>query len=104
MAHITGGGIFENVPRMLPASLGVRIDVSKIPVPRVFSLIGSTGEIPLREMYGTFNMGIGFVLALPQGDVERALGILEPFGYGACVIGEVVKARESEKERVYTDL
>ena len=64
MCHITGGGFFENVPRMLKEGQGVEINVNSFPKPKIFDLIQETGNIPTKEMYNVFNMGIGFILAV----------------------------------------
>ena len=88
MAHITGGGFFENVPRMLPEGLGARIEKDSWEVPAVFGLIRDAGKIAEREMYNVFNMGIGMVMAMSREDAERLLsGTLED---RAFLIGEVV--------------
>ena len=66
----TGGGFFENIPRMLKDGQGVCIDVKSFPRPEIFNLIMETGQIPEKEMYNVFNMGIGFMLAVSENDVE----------------------------------
>lgn len=86
IAHITGGGWGENVPRILPAGLTARIDPSAWTVLPIFRLIQQRGGIPNTEMYGVFNMGIGLVLAVSPGDAPTVLGAVE----GALPIGEVV--------------
>ena len=70
MCHITGGGFFENVPRMLKDGQGVEINVKSFPRPKIFDLIQNVGNIPEKEMYNVFNMGIGFMLAVDANDVE----------------------------------
>jgi phosphoribosylamine--glycine ligase/phosphoribosylformylglycinamidine cyclo-ligase len=86
MAHITGGGFFENIPRVLPDGVGVRVDPSTWEVPAIFRLIQQRGDVPEREMYRVFNMGIGLVLVVEAGEVDRALAALEE----ALLIGEVI--------------
>ncbi len=90
MAHITGGGLTENVPRMLPSGLSVQIHRGTWPIPKVFSLIQEVGRVAEDEMFRTFNMGIGFVLAVPPSLVSKVLGRLEEMGEKAYQIGEVV--------------
>lgn len=89
MSHITGGGFYENLPRMLKSGLGVRIDVSAFPKPKIFDFIQAHGAIEAREMYNVFNMGIGFVLAVEASDVDTVLACLQEIGEEAYVIGEV---------------
>ncbi len=86
MAHITGGGLPDNVPRALPAGLGVRIDRTSWPAPAVFKALQELGGVETSEMLRTFNMGIGYVAVVPAADAEKALPAVE----GAAVIGEVV--------------
>lgn len=91
MVHVTGGGFFDNIPRVLPSGCGARIQLGSWPVPRVFKWIQDAGHVSAKEMYRTFNMGIGFMLAVPE---ERALAVVSHFqraGERAWVIGEVVK-------------
>jgi len=90
ISHITGGGFYENVPRMMRKGLTARIDLSSFPKPPVFSLIEEKGGIPSRDMYNTFNMGIGMVIALPKAEAEQALSLLTQAGEGAYLIGGVV--------------
>ena len=89
MSHITGGGFFENVPRMLKEGQGVEIDVKSFPRPKVFDLIMEKGQIEEKEMYNVFNMGIGFIMALEDKDVDNVLNILKEMGEPAYVIGKV---------------
>lgn len=79
-SHITGGGFFENVPRMLPKGLGARIVPSAIPRQPIFDLIQKRGEITDHDMYNTFNMGLGMVLAVPPEQAEKALELLAAAG------------------------
>ena len=87
-AHITGGGFYENVPRMLPEGIVAKIEKKAVPVPPVFDLIAKTGKIPERDMYNTFNMGAGLVLAVAAEDVSRAVAAISAAGETAFVIGE----------------
>lgn len=91
VSHITGGGLYENVPRMMKDGLTARIQKSAFPVPPIFEVIQRAGEIPERDMYNTFNMGIGLVIAIPNGEVGAALDVLTRAGEQAYVSGSVVK-------------
>nr|WP_325211803.1 phosphoribosylformylglycinamidine cyclo-ligase [uncultured Oscillibacter sp.] len=91
-SHITGGGFFENVPRMLPKGLGARIIPSAIPKQPIFGLIQKRGNISDHDMYNTFNMGLGMVLAVPQAEAEKALALLRAAGEAdAAEVGHVVR-------------
>lgn len=91
VSHITGGGLYENVPRMMKDGLTARIQKSAFPVPPIFEVIQRAGEIPERDMYNTFNMGIGLVIAIPNEEVGAVLDVLTRAGEQAYVIGSVVK-------------
>ena len=91
MAHITGGGLYENVPRMMKEGLTARIQKASFPVPPIFELIQRSGDIPERDMYNTFNMGVGLIIAIPKDQVGHALDILAKAGERAYVVGSVVK-------------
>ncbi len=90
VSHITGGGFYENVPRMMTEGLTARIDLKTFPRLPIFDLIQKKGEIPERDMYNTFNMGIGMILAVPAGEAPKALELLQAAGERAYRIGEVV--------------
>jgi phosphoribosylformylglycinamidine cyclo-ligase len=89
IAHITGGGFIENVPRMLPEGLGAKINENSWPVPPVFKLISKLGEIEYKEMYNVFNMGIGMVMAVSKEEVPGLLEHFKQAGEKAFEIGEV---------------
>ena len=91
IAHITGGGFDENIPRILPQGCGVEIKKGSWDIPPIFSLLENYGHIPSREMYNIFNMGIGMVLAVTVKDVADVLTILSQWDIKASVIGKVVK-------------
>ena len=91
VSHITGGGLYENVPRMMKAGLTARIKVSSVPVPPIFDLIAKEGNIPERDMYNTFNMGVGMILAVPKDQAGAAVDLLSRIGERAYVVGSVVK-------------
>ncbi|GER68016.1 phosphoribosylformylglycinamidine cyclo-ligase [Weizmannia acidilactici] len=89
MAHITGGGFYENIPRMMDGDLGVEIITGSWPVPPVFTAIESYGKISRDEMFHVFNMGIGFVLAVNAEDAQAAVEFFNESGEQAYVIGKV---------------
>lgn len=93
MSHITGGGLYENVPRMLPEDICAEINVSSIPVPPIFTMIQEQGHISDRDMYNTFNMGVGLVMAVAKEDAASVMETLircgeRPYIIGKCVSGE----------------
>ncbi|KUK21863.1 phosphoribosylformylglycinamidine cyclo-ligase [Pseudothermotoga lettingae] len=90
MAHITGGGLLENLPRILPEGLEFRIDKNSWEVPVIFKIIQRLGKIDLKEMYRTFNMGIGFVMVVERDEVENLLRKLNELGQNAWIIGDIV--------------
>ncbi|MFY4776991.1 phosphoribosylformylglycinamidine cyclo-ligase [Metabacillus sp. RGM 3146] len=89
MAHITGGGFIENIPRMLPEGCGAEIDYGSWPIPAIFDLLEEKGSLHKEEMFNVFNMGIGFVLAVPYESMLGAIRILEAHGEKAFIIGRV---------------
>ncbi|GKV67025.1 MULTISPECIES: phosphoribosylformylglycinamidine cyclo-ligase [unclassified Sporosarcina] len=89
MGHITGGGFFENLPRMFSEGFGVEVDLGAWPVLPVFKMLKEKGELTDRDLYSVFNMGIGFVVALPEAEAEKAIKIAEAHGEKAYVIGRV---------------
>ena len=94
ISHITGGGFYENVPRMMTDGLTASIDLKTFPKLPIFDLIQKKGNIPERDMYNTFNMGIGMILALPAAQADQALSLLQGAGEQAYRIGEVVAGDE----------
>ena len=96
MAHITGGGLTENLPRVLPRRLGVVIEEGSWPVPPVFNVIQRLGQVKQEEMYRVFNNGIGYVLFVPKAQTEETLDRLAAMGEQAWVIGRVVRAKETK--------
>ena len=92
LAHITGGGLYENIPRSLPAGLSARIALKRLQVPPIFSILAAEGGIPQRDMFNTFTMGVGMTVIVSPQDVEPALDILRE--EGAHVLGEVVAGDE----------
>ncbi len=90
VSHITGGGFYENVPRMMTQGLTARIELDSFPKLPIFQLIQEKGGIPQRDMYNTFNMGIGMILAVPADQAAQALELLKAAGEAAYLIGSVV--------------
>ena len=93
-SHITGGGFYENIPRALPEGLCARIALSKLETPALFDRIAKAGDIPARDMYNTFNMGIGMCLTVSAEEADGAVRILRECGEDARIIGEVVAGEE----------
>ena len=94
VSHITGGGFYENVPRMMTEGLTARIDLKSFPRPAIFDVIQKAGNIPERDMYNTFNMGLGMVLALPAAQARQALEVLSANREAAWQVGEVVPGED----------
>jgi len=90
LAHITGGGLTDNVPRVLPSSLDARIKLGAWPVLPVFRYLYEKGDVDREEMLRVFNMGIGMVVVLSPDDVHRAMAVLDAHGHRGIVIGEIV--------------
>jgi phosphoribosylformylglycinamidine cyclo-ligase len=91
MAHITGGGFFDNIPRVLPQGCGAKIHMGSWPIPRVFRWLEEASHAQPREMYRTFNMGIGMILVVPKDRAQKAVSHLLKHKEHAWIIGEVVK-------------
>jgi len=90
MAHITGGGLYDNVPRVLPANVDARFDRSTWKTPAIFEFIEEAGKVDHEEMYRVFNMGIGYVIMVAKKDVEQTMKILKANKQRAIIVGEVV--------------
>ncbi len=95
ISHITGGGFYENIPRSIPDGLGAKINRSAVRVLPIFELIAKTGNVCERDMFNTFNMGVGMSIVVPANEVDKALEILKASGEDAYVIGEIVESEES---------
>lgn len=104
MAHITGGGITGNVPRILPDGLDAAIDLKAWPEPPVFTLMRDMGKVEDADMRRTFNMGIGYVLAVKKEEANKTLDILSKIGYYSYIIGEVRKGTKEGKTVKYADI
>lgn len=94
VAHITGGGFYENIPRSLPKGFGVKIKRDNIRVLPIFDLIAKRGDIPERDMFNTFNMGVGMTVIVAREDADKTLEVLKANGEDAYILGEVVKSEE----------
>ena len=94
VSHITGGGFYENIPRMLPDGLSARVEKSAIPVLPIFKLMQRVGKISEHDMFNTFNMGVGMVVAVSENEKEAALEILKANGEDAVVLGEIVEGSQ----------
>lgn len=94
VSHITGGGFYENIPRSLPKGMTAQITEANVPVLPIFRLIESLGNIPRKEMFNTFNMGIGMTVVVSKEEAEKALETLRSLGETPCVLGEIVESEE----------
>jgi phosphoribosylformylglycinamidine cyclo-ligase len=93
-AHITGGGFYENIPRCLPRGLCARIKKTDVKTPAIFHLIAEKGGIGEHDMFNTFNMGVGMVLAVGAEDAATALTVLQSAGENAYILGEVIAKKQ----------
>ncbi|MBB6186303.1 phosphoribosylformylglycinamidine cyclo-ligase [Rhodanobacter sp. MP7CTX1] len=100
MAHITGGGLKENIIRVVPDGLGIALDASTIVLPPVFDWLMREGNVAREEMWRTFNCGVGFTVILPSDAVAAASALLAKHGLPSSVIGEVVPAQGNERVRI----
>lgn len=94
ISHITGGGFYENLPRMLPDGIGAKIKKGSYPVPPIFDLLQKEGNIPEHDMYNTFNMGVGMAIVVDSSNAAKAVEILKENGENAFIIGETVESSE----------
>ncbi|UTF60199.1 phosphoribosylformylglycinamidine cyclo-ligase [Gilvimarinus sp. DA14] len=98
LSHITGGGLLENIPRVLPASAKAVIDTKAWELPAVFQWLQQAGNIQAREMYRTFNCGVGMIIAVPAERAEQAIEMLTAAGETAFKVGSIAEAREGEEQ------
>ncbi len=98
ISHITGGGFYENIPRSIPSGLCAKINKNDIKVLPIFDLIAKVGNIPERDMFNTFNMGVGMSITVAKEDAQKALEILKANGEDAYIIGEIVEDKENKIE------
>jgi phosphoribosylformylglycinamidine cyclo-ligase len=94
VSHITGGGFYENIPRSLPSGMTAKIEEQNVPVLPIFKLIEKLGNIPRKEMFNTFNMGIGMTVVVAKQDAGKAIEVLRNIGETPCVIGEIIASDE----------
>jgi len=94
ISHITGGGFYENIPRSIPDGLGAKINESSVRILPIFDLIAKTGNISKRDMFNTFNMGVGMSIVVPANEVETAISVLKENGEDAYVIGEIINSED----------
>ncbi len=102
MAHITGGGFPDNIPRVLPDGVGVRVDLSAIKVPSVFGWLASVGGVAQNEMLRTFNCGIGMIVVAEAGKADEAMAALRATGQDAVFLGEIVPEAEDQPRVAYS--
>ena len=96
ISHITGGGFYENIPRSIPDGLCAKIDKAAVKILPIFDLIASWGNVPERDMFNTYNMGVGMSIVVPADQMETALDILKANGEDAYVIGTIIKNDEEK--------
>ena len=94
ISHITGGGFYENIPRSLPKNLAAKIERNAVQVLPIFDLIQRTGDIPERDMFNTFNMGVGMIVSVDKNDADKAIAAIKAAGEDAYVLGELVESEE----------
>ena len=94
ISHITGGGFYENIPRSIPDGLCAKINKSAVKILPIFDLIASWGNIPERDMFNTYNMGVGMSVVVPAAEADTALSVLKDNGIDAYVIGEIIEGEE----------
>lgn len=94
ISHITGGGFYENIPRSLPKNLAAKIERNAVQVLPIFDLIARTGNIPERDMFNTFNMGVGMVVCVDKNDADKAVSAINESGEEAYILGELVESEE----------
>ena len=94
VSHITGGGFYENIPRSLPTGFTAKIEKSAVKILPIFDLIAKTGNIPERDMFNTFNMGVGMSIVVDKNDADKTLEILKENGENAYIIGEIIESDE----------
>ena len=94
ISHITGGGYYENIPRMLPDGIQAVIEKARVPKLPIFDLIQKTGDIPERDMFNTFNMGTGLCIAVSQDEADEAVRVLNSCGEKAVILGQTAAGDE----------
>lgn len=94
ISHITGGGFYENIPRSLPEGISARIERNNVQILPIFDLIARTGHIPERDMFNTFNMGVGMTISVDKNDADKTLELLNKSGAEAYILGELINSDE----------
>lgn len=94
VSHITGGGFYENIPRSLPKNLSAKIERNAVQVLPIFDLIARTGNIPERDMFNTFNMGVGMIVSVDKNDADKAVAAIKAAGEDAYILGELIESEE----------
>ena len=94
VSHITGGGFYENIPRSLPSGISAKIEEKAVKILPIFEMIQKEGNIPSRDMFNTYNMGVGMSVVVAQSDADAALEILRANGENAYIVGETVSSEE----------
>lgn len=94
ISHITGGGFYENLPRSIPEGFCAKVDRASLRILPIFDLIAKTGNIPERDMFNTFNMGVGMSVIVSKDDAQKALDLLKEAGEDAYIMGEIIKSEE----------
>ena len=94
ISHITGGGFYENIPRSIPDGLGAVIDKASVKILPIFDLIAKFGNVPERDMFNTYNMGVGMSIVVPADQADKAIEVLRNHGIDAYTIGKIVKSEE----------
>ena len=94
ISHITGGGFYENIPRSIPEGLGAKIDKAAVKILPIFDMIAKAGNISERDMFNTYNMGVGMSITVDKTDADKALEVLKANGEDAYIIGEIISSGE----------
>ncbi|MBQ3566963.1 MAG: phosphoribosylformylglycinamidine cyclo-ligase, partial [Oscillospiraceae bacterium] len=94
ISHITGGGFYENIPRSLPNGISAKIAKNDVQVLPIFDLIQSVGNIPERDMFNTFNMGVGMIASVDKNDADKTVEVLNASGVEAYILGELVDSED----------
>ena len=100
VSHITGGGFYENIPRSIPDGFCAVMDKASLRIPPIFALLAEKGNIPERDMFNTFNMGVGMTAVVAAQDAEKAVSVLRGNGVDAYVCGRIEKSAGEEKVRI----
>ncbi len=95
VSHITGGGFYENIPRSIPEGFTAKIDKASVRILPIFDLIAKKGNVPERDMFNTFNMGVGMSIVVAKEDADKAISVLKANGEDAYIIGEITEGEES---------